>query len=233
MNVVLPITAKADVLHVAHIIVGYDRTTEKVASEFEIFSFLDTLAQKIAEVDSDDADGVFTYPLSERQVTAFSFILGLITDRGRYDYFLEPSSRSESYSGLKGEAVSVFSELVFKPQKRNRTSRRITESELTVPTLRILSDENGRWVRTSTLIQRLTELFKPSGTDAEILHGRSDTYFSQKFRNIVSHKDSPSSFISRGLAEYNNDERGLRATDFSRKLVGALRASDGQLYSLA
>ena len=233
MNVVLPITAKADVSHVTHSIVGYDRTTERVVCEFEVFSFLDTLAQKIAEVDSDDPDGVFTYPLSERQVTALSFILGLVADQGRYDYFLEPLSLNENYNGIKAEAISVFSEMVFRSQGRNRKSRRITESELTVPTLRILANEDGRWVKTSNLIQRLTRLFEPSGTDAEILRDRSDTYFSQKVRNIVSHKESPSSFISRGLAEYDKEERGLRVTDFGRKLVEALRASDGQPYSLA
>ena len=233
MNVVLPITAKADVSHVAHSIVGYDRTSERVVCEFEVLSFLDTLAQKIAEVDSDDPDGVFTYPLSERQVAAFSFILGLVADQVRCDYFLEPSSLNETYSGVKAEAVSVFSEMASRSQGRNRRSRRITESELTVPTLRILANENGRWVRTSTLIQQLTELFKPIGTDAEILRGRSDTYFSQKVRNIVSHKNSPSSFISRGLAEYNKEARGLRVTDFGLKLVKALRAGDGRPYNLA
>ena len=73
---------------------------------------------------------------------------------------------------------------------------------------------------TSDIIARLTELFSPSGQDAEILEGRSDTYFSQKVRNIISHRNQPSSFIHRGLAHY--DRHGLRISDEGRSTVRAL-----------
>lgn len=45
---------------------------------------------------------------------------------------------------------------------------------------------NG-FVSTSDLISGLTEVLHPTGVDAEILSGRSDTYFSQKVRNLKSH----------------------------------------------
>lgn len=45
---------------------------------------------------------------------------------------------------------------------------------------------NGR-ISTSLLIDLLTRMMRPTGTDAEILYDRQDTYFSQKVRNLKSH----------------------------------------------
>lgn len=223
MNVVLPIAAKSNVLSVHHSIVGYSRETQRLVSEFEVPGFLDTLAQKIAEVDSDDPDAVFNYFLTPRQTTAFLFILGLNADLNSTEYFLEPSSKSKHYNEKKAEAVSVFTALSARSQTHNRKQQRITESELTVPTLRILNQNNGRWVKTSELQECLTKLFEPSGIDAEILSGRSDTYFSQKVRNIVSHKTQNSSFIKKGLADYSLEQHGLRITERGHDLIEALR----------
>lgn len=60
---------------------------------------------------------------------------------------------------------------------------RITESELILPSLYIMSLHNGK-IDTSQLIKQLNDLIKPSGTDAEILKGRKDFFFtkSQKFK---------------------------------------------------
>lgn len=44
----------------------------------------------------------------------------------------------------------------------------ITESELILPTLYILSKEKGNFISTSDLILKLTEIMHPSGIDAEI-----------------------------------------------------------------
>jgi len=63
---------------------------------------------------------------------------------------------------------------------------RITESDLVIPALYLISVNPG--VNTSTIIQELTDLFQPTGEDAKILSGRSDTKFSQLVRNLVSHK---------------------------------------------
>ncbi len=42
-------------------------------------------------------------------------------------------------------------------------------------------------ITTSELISKLTQIMRPTGIDAEILAGRTDTYFSQKVRNLKSH----------------------------------------------
>lgn len=99
---------------------------------------------------------------------------------------------------------------------------RISERDLVVPALEIMDGRPDGCVSTSDLIQELEDLFSPGGRDAEILEGRSDTYFSQKVRNMISHRHSPSSFIYKGYAEYDEDCRGLRITDKGRWLLQEL-----------
>lgn len=65
-------------------------------------------------------------------------------------------------------------------------SRRITENELKIPALNIINNNPG--IPTSKLISKLFDIFSPTGEDAEILQGRNDTKFSQKVRNLKSHK---------------------------------------------
>lgn len=64
---------------------------------------------------------------------------------------------------------------------------RITESQLVLPALYLMSKTNDGFISTSDLITQLTNIMKPTGTDAEILDGRNDTHFSQKVRNLKSH----------------------------------------------
>ncbi len=65
---------------------------------------------------------------------------------------------------------------------------RIEEKSLILPTLYIINRSES--VSTTELIKELTNLFKPTGEDAEILLGRKDSKFSQKVRNLKSHRDS-------------------------------------------
>lgn len=62
---------------------------------------------------------------------------------------------------------------------------RISESDLVLPALLFISQNPG--ISTSELIDSLEIAFRPTGEDAELLEGRSDTKFSQKVRNLVSH----------------------------------------------
>lgn len=62
---------------------------------------------------------------------------------------------------------------------------RITEQELTLPALYVISEQPG--ITTTELIAQLRELLNPTGEDAELLEGRNDDKFSQKVRNLVSH----------------------------------------------
>ena len=62
-----------------------------------------------------------------------------------------------------------------------------SEHELVLPALALL-DRYEAGLTTSDLIRELTTILKPDGSDADILAGRNDTYFSQKVRNLVSHR---------------------------------------------
>lgn len=95
--------------------------------------------------------------------------------------------------------------------------RRISETDLVMPTLRLAAEKPSGEIATGDLINELTEVFAPSGRDAEILEDRNDTYFSQKVRNLVSHRNQPSSFMASGYAEYTGD--GIRITEKGRQLL--------------
>lgn len=98
--------------------------------------------------------------------------------------------------------------------------RRIAESDLIAPALRLASERANGAVSTTDLIAELTELFEPSGRDAEVIADRNDTHFSQKVRNMISHRNQPSSFIANGYAEYTGD--GIRITEQGRQLLARL-----------
>lgn len=65
---------------------------------------------------------------------------------------------------------------------------RIEEKMLILPALYIINLRGS--ATTSELIKELTAFFNPTGEDAEILSGRRDTKFSQKVRNLKSHRSS-------------------------------------------
>lgn len=98
----------------------------------------------------------------------------------------------------------------------------VHESDLVLPTLRIMSERPDGFITTADLIPELEDIFNPSGHDAQIIAGRADTYFSQKVRNLVSHRNSPNSFIANGYAEYISRRRGLRILDAGRELLKKL-----------
>ncbi len=78
---------------------------------------------------------------------------------------------------------------------------RIEEKMLILPALYIIKRMGT--ATTSDLIEDLTAAFNPSGEDAQILAGRKDTKFSQKVRNLVSHR------ATNGMAEYTSFEQGV------------------------
>ncbi len=89
---------------------------------------------------------------------------------------------------------------------------RISEPQLILPSLYLMLQNNGS-ITTSQLIEDLTTLMKPTGTDALILPNRTDTYFSQKVRNLKSHD----AFERRGYATRNDG--GFSITDAGRRFV--------------
>ena len=62
-----------------------------------------------------------------------------------------------------------------------------SESELIIPALKIISEKTDG-IMTAELIIALREELKPSGDDVKPLKGRNDDAFSQKVRNLISHK---------------------------------------------
>jgi hypothetical protein len=218
MNVLLKIQPPPDAAKIAHSIMAYDHATGELGLELPIPMFLDTLALKIAKVPPEDKYGALSYPLEARAVDAFRFLLDLDVDMLKRDYFLESTvGHVTSFGTEKLGAVELLTQVTPRPRYTRTEQPRISERELVLPTLRLLDDGNGGWMATSDIIEHLTERFAPSGQGAE---GRSDAYFSQKVRNMISHRDQPSSFIHRGLAHY--ERHGLRISDQGRSTVRAL-----------
>src|SRR5437763_1084671 len=76
------------------------------------------------------------------------------------------------------------------------SEKRVSETELILPALYFINEESG--ITTSRLKSLLVDLLRPTGKDAEIARNRSDTYFEQKVRNLVSHR----TLQRLGYAEY-------------------------------
>lgn len=96
---------------------------------------------------------------------------------------------------------------------------RVRERDLVIPALRAAASAEGGQLTTSRLIALLEDYFAPEGRDAELLDGRNDTYFSQKVRNLVSHRDSATSMFTRGYAEYLASAESIRITEAGRRFL--------------
>lgn len=80
----------------------------------------------------------------------------------------------------------------------------MSEKEIAQKAAKIIQDK-GR-MRVSKLIEEMEKRFPPEGQDAEIIYGRNDTYFSQKIRNLVSHRDGENNI--HGILKYIPEENG-------------------------
>ena len=67
------------------------------------------------------------------------------------------------------------------------SEKRVKESEIVKPALKIIKDKPG--INTSELIKELQKVVELYPGDKEILAGRNDTKFSQIVRNLISHKE--------------------------------------------
>jgi hypothetical protein len=124
-----------------------------------------------------------------------------------------------------GEALERFGQTKPHEVRQAMTDTRegrVRESDLVLPSLRLMSERPNGFITTSDLIAELEAVFNPSGRDAEIIPGRTDTYFSQKVRNLISHRNTENSFIKNGFADHDEADKGLRITDAGRKLLKTL-----------
>lgn len=90
---------------------------------------------------------------------------------------------------------------------------RISETELILPSLYLMTLEPNGQLNTSQLIDKLTIIMHPTGIDAEILAGRKDTYFSQKVRNLKSHD----TLVNKGYVMYVGND--YKITPLGRTFV--------------
>ena len=102
---------------------------------------------------------------------------------------------------------------------------RVTEPDLVLPALFIMSMRKDGTITTSELIDELEKLIRLSPEDKAILSGRNDSYFSQIVRNLKSH----STFERYGYAE--NITGGFRITDEGREFVIAKQDIMGYLFN--
>jgi hypothetical protein len=96
---------------------------------------------------------------------------------------------------------------------------RVRERDLIIPALQAAAARPNGEITMSDLIDVLTGEFRPSGRDAQILDGRQDTYFSQKVRNLVSHRGSPSSMFAKKYATYRPETESIRITPTGRSFL--------------
>lgn len=98
---------------------------------------------------------------------------------------------------------------------------RIREADLILPALFVMNARQG--VTTTDMIALLRDLLQPSGEDLAQLNGRNDDKFSQKVRNLVSHR----TLERLGFATYPHDVKsGIhRITDAGKALVFAQSAT--------
>lgn len=99
---------------------------------------------------------------------------------------------------------------------------RISESELVQPLLVYLANQPNGFATTSDIISHLEDKFKPTGEDAEILTDRSDTKFSQKVRNLISHRNELGGIVGKGLVEYDQVRQGLTITEYGRQSIAPM-----------
>ncbi len=94
-----------------------------------------------------------------------------------------------------------------------------TEEQIRNEALVELAASKSGTLTTTQLIELLEDRLQPTGHDAEIIEGRSDTFFSQKVRNLVSHRDQNTGLSARGLAIYNHGDESWTITDAGRRYV--------------
>lgn len=96
------------------------------------------------------------------------------------------------------------------------------ESQVRDAAMKALLAALGHTLSTSALIKILSKSLPLAGKDAEIAQNRSDTYFSQKVRNLVSHRNQSTGLQARGLADYDADTESWTLTKSGRRYAANL-----------
>ena len=102
-----------------------------------------------------------------------------------------------------------------------------TEKQLIAPALYLIDTYPG--IKMDVLIKKMEKAMKPTGKDATILAGRGDTYFSQKVRNLKSHRDNNKMAEYTDLTpsgEYFITDKGKKALEDDYAAMQALFSFD-------
>ena len=107
---------------------------------------------------------------------------------------------------------------------------RIPEKDLVLPALYCIDTASNPPISTSALQERLRDLLRPEGEDLEILAGRGDDKFSQKVRNLRSHKtleklDLVTYTSSGGQGYWTITPTGKAYLRFNRSILAAILES--------
>lgn len=97
-----------------------------------------------------------------------------------------------------------------------------TEEQVRNEAMKELLHAPGCRLSTTQLIDRLSARLPLTGKDAQIAYKRSDTYFSQKVRNLVSHRGQSTGLQARGLADYDADSETWTLTKQGRSHAATL-----------
>jgi glyoxylate utilization-related uncharacterized protein len=89
---------------IEHSLVGYDRTLERVADEFDVPDAILAKAREFARVPADDPDAMMCYPLDAARARDLAHLMGVTIDPARSDYFLEGHSAVAGDAKLHAES---------------------------------------------------------------------------------------------------------------------------------
>lgn len=99
---------------------------------------------------------------------------------------------------------------------------RIPEREIRYAALKALLNSESGSLTTSQLIALLSGQMNPTGRDVRLGRNRNDTLFSQKVRNIISHRHNGQGLVARGLVVYDAQTETLTITAQGRALAQKL-----------
>lgn len=96
-----------------------------------------------------------------------------------------------------------------------------SERDLVLPTLQLLDQRPGG-LTTTDLIVLLEARMSPDGHELEVIANRQDTYFSQKVRDLVSHR----TLQKHGLVDHTPREHLHRLTEAGRRYLAESQGVD-------
>lgn len=110
-----------------------------------------------------------------------------------------------------------------------RDPTRISEGDMVLPALEALSQHEGKGLTTTDLISILRDVLKPTGQDIIISPHRNDDYFSEKVRNLRSHRK----LEKLKVATFDGERYHISAVGkgFVSKIKGAWKSYSNQGFS--